>query len=144
MLVLVVAILYGFVFAYFATQNTLQVTLTLGNFVFTGVPLYLIALGSLLMGTLLALVINLIESVPTNLALRDNETRIIDANQTIENQTKRIHALEMENLQLKDSEPRVITYSDQVQTITPKRSVWDKLKENFRTKHNQTEDYGHV
>jgi uncharacterized integral membrane protein len=48
------AVIFGLGVGYFATENTVPVALRLGEFVIENVPLYLVAVGSLLAGLIIA------------------------------------------------------------------------------------------
>jgi uncharacterized integral membrane protein len=54
MFVLIIAVMLGLVIGYFATQNTTPVTIHFGRYVLEEVPLYLAAVGSLLIGLFIA------------------------------------------------------------------------------------------
>jgi hypothetical protein len=143
MLVLLVAILYGLAFAFFATQNTLPTTLRLGDYLFTGIPLYLVVLGSLLLGTLLALVINLIESIPNSFALWSKDHKIDAADRTIEDRDRRIQELQMENIRLREREEHTVASEPSDEHVptsydqpVAKRSIWARIKDSFRPKHD--------
>jgi uncharacterized integral membrane protein len=54
MLAILLAVIFGLGVGYFATENTVPVALRLGDFVIENVPLYLVAVGSLLVGLVIA------------------------------------------------------------------------------------------
>lgn len=146
MLILVAVILYGVLFAIFSTQNTVPVQVKLGENMLSGVPLYMVVLGSLLMGTFLALVINLIESIPTTFALKSRENKIDQAAKRIDDQNIKIQELEMENAKLRDTqdyEQNAITPPPSEQPYYPEaqhKSLWGKIKDNFRSKDTHSPD----
>jgi len=63
MLSIFLAVVFGLGIGYFATENTTPVALRLGDFVLDNVPLYLVAVGSLLAGLVIAWLFYLTRSV---------------------------------------------------------------------------------
>ena len=63
MLSIFLAVIFGLGVGYFATENTTPVALRLGDFVLDNVPLYLVAIGSLLAGLIIAWIFYLTRSV---------------------------------------------------------------------------------
>ena len=54
MLAILLGVIFGLGVGYFATENTVPIALRLGDFVVENVPLYLVAVGSLLVGLVIA------------------------------------------------------------------------------------------
>jgi uncharacterized integral membrane protein len=104
MLSLLLSIIFGLAIGYFATQNTSPVTIQFGELVLENVPLYMIAVGSLILGLLIGLVFYLARSV-SNLRFigRDHETE--RARRTVIELDHRVHTLEAENARLRDELP---------------------------------------
>jgi len=63
MLAIFLAVIFGLGVGYFATENTTPVALRFGEFVIENVPLYLVAVGSLLAGLIIAWLFYLTRSV---------------------------------------------------------------------------------
>ncbi len=101
MLALIVLVVFGIGVAFFATQNTQTISITLGNYPLTGVPLYLIVLVSLLLGFVVSWIISLVDVISSALKIHGKESAIKDANKQISELTKRVHQLELENERLK-------------------------------------------
>jgi len=101
MLALIVLVVFGIGVAFFATQNTQTVSITLGNYPLTGVPIYLIVLVSLLLGFVVSWIINLVDVISSALKIHGKENTIKDANKQISELTKKVHQLELENERLK-------------------------------------------
>ncbi len=101
MLALIVLIVFGMGAAFFATQNTQTISITLASYPLTGIPLYLIVLGSLLLGFLVSWVINLVGVISSAFKIHGKENTIKDANKQISELTKKVHQLELENERLK-------------------------------------------
>jgi uncharacterized protein HemY len=101
MFVLILVLLIGLGIAYFATQNTAGVNITLANNTFEGVSLYLIVLGSLLLGIFMSWLISLVDSVSSFLNMHGKDTAIKDSEKYIQTLKQKNHDLELENARLK-------------------------------------------
>ncbi len=97
---LIIIVLYGLAFAYFATQNTAGVVVKLGDYIWT-LPLYVVAFGSLLAGLLVSWIISVINSLLDWSEGRKMETAYQDTRQTVYDLSKRVHDLELENTHLR-------------------------------------------
>jgi uncharacterized membrane protein len=103
MLILILLVLVGAIMAYIAQDNLMVVTLRLGSYVFSGIPLFYIIIGSLLTGLGLAYLIYLINSIFIALTLHRKDNKIKQAKGEIADLTKQIHKLELENERLKNN-----------------------------------------
>jgi len=78
MLSIFLAVIFGLGVGYFATENTTPVALRFGDFVVDNVPLYLVAVGSLLAGLIIAWLFYLTRSVTNSMTVfgkaRDTST----------------------------------------------------------------------
>jgi len=78
MLSILLAVIFGLGVGYFATENTTPVALRLGDFVVDNVPLYLVAVGSLLAGLVIAWIFYLTRTVTGSMTMaskaRDTST----------------------------------------------------------------------
>lgn len=101
MFALIVLVVFGIGVAFFATQNTQTVSVTLANYPISGIPLYLIVLGSLLLGFVVSWILSFFGVISSALKLHGKESTIKDANKQISELTKRVHQLELENERLK-------------------------------------------
>lgn len=101
MFVLVVLVLFGIGGAFFATQNTQTVSITLANYFLRGVPLYLIVLGSLLLGFIVSWLISLVDVVSSAFKNHGKDSALKEAHKQVAELTKRVHQLELENERLK-------------------------------------------
>lgn len=95
MLALLLILLFGLGFAYFATQNTIGITVNLAQYSFYNVPLYIVILCSLLVGIILATIITLLNSFSSFLILRRKENTIRELKNTVAQLIKRVHLLEL-------------------------------------------------
>ncbi len=101
MFVLVVLVLFGIGGAYFATQNTQTASITLANYSYSGIPLYLIALGSLLVGFVVSWLISLVDGVSSYFRIHGKDSALKDAHKEVAELTKRVHQIELENERLR-------------------------------------------
>lgn len=101
MFALIVLIVFGIGVAFFATENTQPVSITLARYPFTGIPLYLIVLGSLLLGFVVSWVISLVDVISSALKIHGKDSAIKDGNKQITELNKKLHELELENERLK-------------------------------------------
>jgi len=100
MLVLLVGVIFGLAIAYFATQNTTPVTIHIAQYAFEG-PLYLVVMGSLFVGLLIAWILYFGRSVCSKLAVYGREHALKKARQTAADLELRVRDLQAENAQLK-------------------------------------------
>ena len=101
MLVLIFAIIFGLGLAFFATQNTNGVTITLANYPLTNTPLWVIVVVSILVGIICASFFNVVNIISSALRLHGKDTRIKDAGKTITELKKENQALSAEISSLK-------------------------------------------
>ena len=100
MLVLVLVILFGVAFSYFATQNTGTTTIYIGKFSFQ-LAMYLVVLGSMAVSFLIAGLIYLLRSLSSSLTISEKENELKNAKKELAESTKQLHKLELENTKLK-------------------------------------------
>ncbi len=98
---LIVLVIFGIGVAFFATQNTQTISITLANYPLTGIPLYLIVLASLFLGFVVGWIISFVDVIASALKMHGKENTIKNANKQISELTKRVHQLELENERLK-------------------------------------------
>lgn len=101
MLALIILFIFGIGVAFFATQNTQAISITLANYPLTGIPLYLIVLVSLLLGFVVSWIISFVDVIASALKMHGKENTIKNAHKQISELTKRVHQLELENERLK-------------------------------------------
>lgn len=103
MFALILLVILALAFGYFATQNTLNIPITLASYTFSGVPLYIVLGITLLIGLLFSWFVSLLDSFSVAMKLRGKDSTIKDSNKTIQDLTKRVNELEIENAKLKGS-----------------------------------------
>src|ERR1043166_6586406 len=70
MLALLIAVVFGAAVGYFATQNTIPVTVRIAEYAIEEVPLYLVVIGSLLIGLFVAWILYVARSVSSSIGSR--------------------------------------------------------------------------
>ena len=103
MLILILFLIVGSAMVYLAQNNLTPVTLRLGSYVFSAIPLFYIIIGSLLTGLGLAYLSYLVSSIFTGFTLRGKDKKIKQTKSEIVDLTKKIHQLELENEKLKNN-----------------------------------------
>jgi putative membrane protein len=101
MFALIVLVVFGIGVAFFATQNTQTISVAIANYHLAGIPLYIIVLGSLLLGFAVSWIISLVGGISSALKMHGKESTIKNANKEISDLTKKVHQLELENERLK-------------------------------------------
>ncbi len=93
--------MFGIVVSYLAIRNTTLVTLNFPGYIFNNIPLYLVILGSLLLGFLIAGVLSSINSMFSAFKIMGKNSVINSSQKEIEKLREKIQELELENSQLK-------------------------------------------
>lgn len=101
MLMLLLTVILGVVFAIFATQNVGLTTIYFGNFSLQSVPIYLIALIPLLIGLSVSFVVYLIKSLSDSMTISEDKDEISRLKEELAEVTKEAHKLELENTKFK-------------------------------------------
>lgn len=108
MLTLVLLLVFGAGVSYFALQNTVPVTLKLGQYTFYGVPLFDVIIGSMLSGVLIAGAIYVVHLLSSSLTIYGKNKKIKAAETEAGELLKRVHQLELENERLKKNSGEVV------------------------------------
>ncbi len=103
MLTLILFFIVGSIMVYLAQNNLMLVTLRLGAYAFSDIPLFYVIIGSLLTGLGFAYFINLVHSIFAAFTMRGKDNKIKQGKSDIIDLTKRIHQLEIENERLKNN-----------------------------------------
>ncbi len=114
MVLIILLLVFGILAALFAVQNTTHVDVTLLGYTLSQIPLYLIMLGSLLVGILVSSIFNLSNIISSSLQMHGKDAKIKKSNSTVTNLHSRIHQLELENAKLKGrSEGKEVVAKDE-------------------------------
>jgi len=100
MLVLLVAVISGIAIAYFGMQNISPVTIRLNEYVWDGVPLYLVIVGSLFVGLFVAWILYFARSVSSTLTIYGKDRAMKKTKHTVADLEQRVRELEAENARL--------------------------------------------
>lgn len=100
MAALIITVLLGLLFAWFATANNQSVSVNVAGNLFT-IPLYMLAIVSVLIGLLVSAIISAIDSLSSMFALRSRDHKIRQREQTVEQLSSKVHDLELENARLR-------------------------------------------
>ncbi|MFZ2026675.1 MAG: lipopolysaccharide assembly protein LapA domain-containing protein [Microgenomates group bacterium] len=104
MLILILSLLIGSLLVYTSKYNFQPVSVNLGFAAFSGVPLFYIMMGSLMIGLILSYLASLIQSISTSFILHRKNVEIKKKKDEVLELTKRVHQLEIKNEKLgKDS-----------------------------------------
>lgn len=101
MLVLLVAVISGIAIAYFGMQNISPVTIRFNDYFWYDVPLYLVIVGSFLVGLFVAGILYFARSVSSTLMIYGKDRAIKKTKHTVADLEQRVRELETENSQLK-------------------------------------------
>ncbi len=110
MISILLTVIFGLGIGYFATQNTASVALRVGDFIWPEVPLYVVAVGSLLLGLLIACIFYFARTLSASLTIFGKDREMGRARRTMADLEQRIHELEVTNAQLRaerPSEPKI-------------------------------------
>ena len=102
---LISLVLFGIIVSYLAIQNTSLVTLKLAGYSYDGMPLYLVILGSLLIGFLIAGVLSSINSMFSAFKIMGKNNTISSSQKEIDVLKEKNHQLELEITELKAPKP---------------------------------------
>lgn len=133
MLSLLLLMLFGLAVAFFAGQNTYPVTIELGSYRAADIPLYVVIVGSLILGFFISWIVSLIDAAFNLFALRGKDNAIRNTQRHADELKDRVHELEIENARLKGEkhEPRKIERTiDEERDYRP--SFFERLKHSFR------------
>ena len=100
MLVLLVAVISGIAIAYFGMQNVDPVTIRLNEYVWNDVPLYLVIVGSLLVGLVMAGILYFAKSISSRVTIYGKDRAMKKAKHTVTELEQRIRELEAEKARL--------------------------------------------
>jgi uncharacterized integral membrane protein len=103
--VIILMLMFSLGIAAFATENTAGVVVKIFGMTWSSTPLYVIVIGSLLIGLLIGWGISMFNTLTNSITLRNKEAEIKDSKKTIADLTRRVHHLEVENSRLKDEHP---------------------------------------
>ena len=102
MLSLFLFIIFGLGVAFFATQNTGTVHILMGNYLISGIPLYVIVIASLLLGVLISWIISAVNDLSAMFTIQGKTSEIKRAQKTIAELKEENNSLHAENVHLQE------------------------------------------
>ncbi|HEV8726173.1 MAG TPA: hypothetical protein VGW77_36635 [Candidatus Binatia bacterium] len=101
MLSILFSAIFGLAIGYFAIQNATPVTIQIGELVLQDVPIYLVAVGSLILGILISAIFFFARVVSANMTIHGRRHYpMTESRETVVALERRIHDLELENTRL--------------------------------------------
>jgi uncharacterized integral membrane protein len=102
-LTLILLLVVGSVLVYISKFNFMLVSVNLGQYVLSDIPLFYVITGSLVLGLVLSYVVYFVHGISTSLTLRGKNKEIKKDKDEVLELTRRVHRLELENEKLKHS-----------------------------------------
>ena len=96
MFILILLLILGSGFVYISRYNFMPVSVNLGFYQFTNVPLFYVITISVLLGLVIAYLFQLAKGLSTALTLRSKDQELKKNQEKILELTKRVHQLELE------------------------------------------------
>lgn len=136
-LILIVCI--GLGIAFFSQQNTQTVSLTIGNYAFSPIPVYLVSIVSMLVGLFVAWILSLMDFFSTTLLLRRKDSVISRELKRIGQYEKEVAALKHQNAVLKDrlSDHETVTTHVSDETPSESRNYLENIRQRFALHHRK-------
>lgn len=97
MLVLILFLVVGSMLVYISKYNFTPVTVNLGLYVISDIPLFYVIVGSLLAGLVLSYIVSLVQAISTSLTMRGKDNEIKKDKSEVLELTKQVHQLELTN-----------------------------------------------
>lgn len=104
MLTLILLLVVGLILVYVSQFNFMLVSVNLGFYAFSNIPLFYVIVGSLLFGLVLSYAVYLVHALSASFTIRGKNNEIKKEKDEVLELTKRVHQLELENEKLKHSE----------------------------------------
>ncbi|CAN5287453.1 hypothetical protein BH10PAT1_BH10PAT1_5930 [soil metagenome] len=101
MIAIILVIVFGIFFSFFATKNSAPVSLNLGGHIINPVPLYLVILISIAIGVAVVGFIYLVRILSDKLTLSKKKSELKNTKEEVTDLNKQVHKLELENIKLK-------------------------------------------
>jgi len=104
---LIFLLLIGSVLAYISKFNLTPISVNLGFYTISNVPLFYVVVGSLLIGLVISFLMQLLRNISNSFDLRSKKKEIKTSQEEILELTKRVHQLELENEKLKHTDAEI-------------------------------------
>ena len=107
MLNIIFLLIAGSALTYISQYNLELVSVNLGIYTFSNIPLFYVIVGSLLVGLILSYLMQLLSNVFTYFEIRGKSREIKSGQEEILDLTKTVHQLELANEKLKHTGPEI-------------------------------------
>lgn len=102
MLILILLLVVGAILVYISKFNFIPVSINLGLYTFSDIPLFYVIVGSLVIGLVLSYLIYFVHTISTSFRLRGKDNEIKKNKDEVLELTKRVHQLELENEKIRN------------------------------------------
>jgi hypothetical protein len=133
MFALIVLIIFGLGMAYFATQNTGVVHILIGSYLITGIPIYVIAIGAILLGVFISWLISMIDSFSSSMILHGKDSALKEARKNIDKLQEENRELTIEIANLKGQKgvrEEVEEEKKEQESVLPRPSLFPHFRHN--------------
>lgn len=103
MLILILFLVVGSVLVYVSKFNFVPVTINLGFYTFSNIPLFYVIVASVIFGLTLSYLVFSIRSISTSFAMRGKNKEIKKEKEEVLELTKNVHQLELANEKQKNN-----------------------------------------
>ena len=97
MLILILLLVVGSILVYISKFNFMPVSVNLGLYAFSDIPLFYVIVGSVVFGLVLSYLFYLIHAISNSFTLRGKNKEIKENKEEVLELTKNVHQLELEN-----------------------------------------------
>lgn len=104
MLVLILLLIVGSILVYISKFNFMPVSVNLGFYAISDIPLFYVIVGSLLFGLVLSYLIYIVNAISNSFTIHGKDKEIKTGKDDVLELTKRVHQLELENEKLQHGE----------------------------------------
>lgn len=128
---LILIVIIGLGIALFSQQNTQTANVTVGSYVFPSVPVYLVAIVSMLFGLFIAWILSIMNFFSTLFVLRRKDGAISHEQKRADDLEQTVKELRQENAQLKGSVQREKTVRKEPVLKEERPSFVENMKERL-------------
>ena len=129
MITLIILLALGLILGIFAIQNNTPVSINYGGYSLSGIPLYGVVIGSMLLGTALSWLLSLFGWASTSMRMRGKDKAIREYSQATHDLEHRVDQLEHENEKLREEKRQV---EDEYRSEhSPIDNVKERIKSTF-------------
>lgn len=125
---LILLVLFSFLIAFFATENTATVNMTVAGATINAIPLYIVVLSSLLIGILISWIIHLASFFSHSATIHSKESELKNAGsklKELENRNKELKT------QINNMQKQIDINNKKAKQNLHNPSILDKLKASF-------------